>query len=114
MFAQIDYVVPPASAGQNGLFMVESLPGASCQLWRKPVAVDNSIKRSQPFQINTDGWYYAAWGKTAWTIGNVTVTVYVVCTPALPDTRPAAQSADVNVFWPPAATPSPPPVPSAS
>jgi hypothetical protein len=114
MFAQIDWVVPPAVSGQNGLFMVESLPGASCQVWRNPVAGDNKTWRSWAEPMNADGWYYYAWG-AHWTAAKVTVTVYVTCTAAAPDTRNAT-SANVNVFWPPLATPAPSvatPAPSA-
>jgi hypothetical protein len=114
MFAQIDYVVPPTVSGLDGSFMVESLPLASCQLWRRPVAGDNSTKRSKAFAINADGWFYASWGATAWTVSNVTVIVYVTCAAASPDPR-TAQSADKSVVWPPAATPTPVPtlVPTA-
>ena len=105
MFALLYSVTPPAVSPGNGVFYVGSLPGASCRLWRLPVAGDNATRRSSPFTTDASGWYYAAWG-SSWPISNVTVTVYATCTAASPDGR-TAQSANMTALWPGHASPSP-------
>jgi hypothetical protein len=118
MFVEVSSITPPAAAPGNGLFWVASLPGASCRLYRRPVAGDAVLRQSQLFHTDLTGtyagWAYLAWG-ASWPVipAGVTYTFYATCTAAAPDSRPAT-SPDVTALWPPKATPPPAtPTPSA-
>lgn len=118
MFALVYSVTPPAAAPGNGLIWVASLPGASCRLYRRPVAGDPVLHYTTTFTIPSSGTY-TGWSELLWgaewpvIAGGVTYTFYATCRAAAPDSR-TATSPDVTAPWPPKATAPPPSAPPAS